>query len=654
MKNHALLVLVLGILFLFILQSAGTLVESIYILDLMNSNLDEKALGVLFFFSPLLALPFFKRAPRWLLWFLLGLLFVTRGLTPYLPTAGRLTASGLATGASLSLLFLLLRTLPPAGQMGGAGLALAVALSAMLRAVGEGIEYSLIPAGGWAGWLLGLLLVGLLIFILRGKAQASLPPGGKLTLPILGIYLILTLIHFSFSAPAVIARWTEGNYTLIVCAVSLYSLVLAWLLTRGPQMAQFFGPRLLGLMNLIFTQALFTVLRELRFPFPPTPDSPAVVIGAPTWLNLFLLGILLLVFPVLFLDMQSFLRYMQIPTGGWGRLGPGMLLGGLAWILLIFINIFTNVWGYIEPVSPLFRNTFWLAFFLLAAGITLVVWFTRLPPLTEAPQPLPAPWPFIAGLAAIFLVTLIFALPSARVDAPTSGVTSLRAMTFNTQQSNDDFAEKSIEAQLALIRQVSPDILALQESDSARISLNNNDYVRYFAEKLGYYSYYGPTPVTGTFGTAILSRYPLQNTRSVFIYSDKDETGVAEAEIEVNGLRFTIYNVHPDSSDLAMLVFAHTLVERAADKAYVIALGDYNLRDYEEAYQWIDQHLVNAWTSVYPDEIGTDGLDMSGDNRIDHIFLSRNLQAVNPMYILPPESATDHPVHWTDVVWGER
>ena len=163
MKNHALLVLVLGILFLFILQSAGTLVESIYILDLMNSNLDEKALGVLFFFSPLLALPFFKRAPRRLLWFLLGLLFVTRGLTPYLTTAGRLTASGLATGASLSLLFLLLRTSPPAGQMGGAGLALAVALSAMLRAVGEGIEYSLIPAGGWAGWLLGLLLVGLLI-----------------------------------------------------------------------------------------------------------------------------------------------------------------------------------------------------------------------------------------------------------------------------------------------------------------------------------------------------------------------------------------------------------------------------------------------------------------------------------------------------------
>jgi endonuclease/exonuclease/phosphatase family metal-dependent hydrolase len=148
-----------------------------------------------------------------------------------------------------------------------------------------------------------------------------------------------------------------------------------------------------------------------------------------------------------------------------------------------------------------------------------------------------------------------------------------------------------------------------------------------------------------------LSRYPLENTRTVFIYSDKDETGVAEAEVEVAGKLFTIYDVHPDGSDPAMLVFAQTLLERAKDKAYVIAMGDYNLRDYEAAYQLIDSVLTNAWTSVYPSEISPEGVDMSGDNRIDHIFLSPNLTAFNPTYILPPESATDHAVHWADIVW---
>ncbi len=70
MKKTYLLVITLGILILFIIQSTGTLVESIYILDLMTSGLDAKALGVLFFFAPLLVLPFFKKYPRPLMWIL--------------------------------------------------------------------------------------------------------------------------------------------------------------------------------------------------------------------------------------------------------------------------------------------------------------------------------------------------------------------------------------------------------------------------------------------------------------------------------------------------------------------------------------------------------------------------------------------------------
>ena len=110
-------------------------------------------------------------------------------------------------------------------------------------------------------------------------------------------------------------------------------------------------------------------------------------------------------------------------------------------------------------------------------------------------------------------------------------------------------AKDLIGSSLGLIQEVAPDILALQESDSTRISLNNNDFVRYFAGKLGYYSYYGPTTVTGTYGTAILSKYPLQNTRTVFTFSDQDEIGTAEAEIVLDGQTFTIYNVHPAGSD---------------------------------------------------------------------------------------------------------
>jgi endonuclease/exonuclease/phosphatase family metal-dependent hydrolase len=362
---------------------------------------------------------------------------------------------------------------------------------------------------------------------------------------------------------------------------------------------------------------------------------------------------MLLFFPVLFLDLQVFVQHMQLSPQPPRSLALGILLGSFSLIVLIFINIFSNVWGYIEPVSPPFRNTFWLAYFILSAAITVLVWRARrsMPAVEEKPAS-SHPWQWAVLLGVIFLVTLFLAFPPARVQEEMMGKSSLRVMTMNTQQSNNDLAEKSFEEQLALIRQVSPDILALQETDSTRISLNNNDYVRAFADRLGYYSYYGPKTVAGTYGTAILSKYPLLNPRTVFMYSDKDETGVAEAEVEVAGKRFTIYNVHPDSSDPAMLGFAQNLLARAQDKPYVIAMGDYNLRDYEEAYRLINSVFTNAWVSIYPSEISPDGMDMSGDNRIDHIFLSSNLTAIDPTYILPPASGTDHPVHWTDITWN--
>ena len=144
------------------------------------------------------------------------------------------------------------------------------------------------------------------------------------------------------------------------------------------------------------------------------------------------------------------------------------------------------------------------------------------------------------------------------------------------------------------------------------------------------------------------------NTRTVFTYSNQDEIGVAEAEVELSGHRLTIYDVHPDGSDTAKLAFAKALLERSKDKPYMIALGDYNLRDYEEAYKLINGVYTNAWTSVYPSKISSDGVDMSGEDRIDHIFVSPSLGVRNPVYVLPPESATDHPVHWAEIFWKNK
>ncbi len=657
MRKSFLFSIFFGILFLFLFQMAGTLVESIYILDLMHTSLDEKALGTLFFFTPILLFFFRNKVPNLLVWSMFGLLFFARGVTPYLDTSGRLLASGLGTGSVLILFGLLVaakpknETLSQAGWGISGGLALAVSLSVLLRTLNFSIDYSLTSAGSWVGWGLGIVCAVLLTQVDWQGEPARPTKKNGLTLTMLGIILILTLIYFAFSAPAVIARWTASSYPLIVIAVSLLAVAWAWLAIAPPRWVARLSRSGLVIWNAAFTLSLVGTILAQRVAFPVVPGDVAVVAGTASVVQIVALVLMLLLFPVLFVDMVVLVHRIRQQAPSPAELAPGLLLGCAALVLLVFINIFTNVWGYIPPISTPFRNLFWLPFLISAGAVTLLIGFLKKDEVIFSGNPGRVSWGWTILLGIILLGSIFGSLRTAPKPAAAANPTSLIVMTYNIQAGNDSHAEPAFERQLALIRQVSPDVLALQESDTARISLNNNDYVRYFAGSLGYYSTYGPSTVTGTFGTAILSKYPLLDPAVVFSYSDSDEIGTTEAEIEVAGRRFTLYDVHPDGSDEAKLAWAETLLARAQGKPNVIALGDYNSRKTDPAYQRFDEVFTNAWTSVYPSEIGADGTDMSGRNRIDHIFVSPSLGVRDPRYVLPPASATDHPVHWAEIFW---
>ncbi|GAB4478555.1 MAG: hypothetical protein Kow0088_18500 [Anaerolineales bacterium] len=649
--------LIFALLFLFLLHSIGTLIESIYILDLLKTSLDEKALGLLFLFAPILLL-FFKRNPaRGWMWLFFVILFIGRGLIPFLPTVGRLWAAGLASSAALLLLPLLLHTRfegeRPSGRAISLGLALAVGLSVLLRTLGFGIDYALQSAGGWLGWVLGLAL-GVALWGVADAKEEKFASAEESLAPWVGLWMVFALVYFAFSAPSVMARWAESDYRLTVGIIGLLCLAWAGVLIARPSWASHLSPMVVLLWNVLFTFALTGTLLINRVTFPPTPESSPLIVGPAGWPQQVPFYLTLLLLPVIFLDLYLLTEHWQQKSPSLPSSAAGMVLGVFLLILLVFMQIFTNVWGYVEPVSPWFRNKFWLPYFLSGALLTVVVYFyrRRLKGVAQTlGQDFSPNWLIL--LAVLFGSSLWATLATTRVQHFEPRAGSLIVMTYNLQQANDSFGERSYERQLALMQQVDADIIALQESDSARVSLNNTDLVRYFAGKLGYYSYYGPGPISGTYGTAILSKYPLLNPHVVFSYSDQDEIGTAVAEIEVEGKRFTIYNVHPDGSDTAMMVFAQALLQQIGNKPYVIALGDYNLRDDEAAYQLIAARLTNVWESLYPTKISPEGIDMSGRNRIDHIFLSQPLQPRWAKYLLPPDSATDHPLHWAEIGWGE-
>ena len=236
-----------------------------------------------------------------------------------------------------------------------------------------GLDYSLLPEGGWVGWGLGAAL-GYLLTLLDWTRPDKLQSNSRsVTLPVTGIFLVLALVYFAFSAPSVIARWTEGNYRVIVMAVSLLALGWVGVSLGKPSWIDQYLPDMVADLEPAVHLSL-----DHDHPGPSGSISRrrrtqlAVVVGSPSWLQQLPLVFMLLLFPVIFLDLRVFSSRIRQADPGPRELVPGTLLGSFSLVVLVFMQIFTNVWGYVEPVSPWFRNKFWLPYLLMAGLITFV------------------------------------------------------------------------------------------------------------------------------------------------------------------------------------------------------------------------------------------------------------------------------------------
>ena len=90
--------IILSILFLFFLEMISSLVESIYILDLLNTTLDEKVLGILFFLTPLFLIPFRKGLSKKVIDILAIIIIIFRILNPFMDTPIKIITAGIGVG----------------------------------------------------------------------------------------------------------------------------------------------------------------------------------------------------------------------------------------------------------------------------------------------------------------------------------------------------------------------------------------------------------------------------------------------------------------------------------------------------------------------------------------------------------------------------
>ncbi|UCG90305.1 MAG: endonuclease/exonuclease/phosphatase family protein [Candidatus Heimdallarchaeota archaeon] len=650
----------LSIIFLFFLELISDFVEAIYALCLLTLSLNENVLSVLFLLSPVVIVFFRKGFSDKLLVVVGELLVVCRVLEPLLIeyTQIKMIIAGIGVGCFLIFFPMFLQRKfnnneELSGVSLGLGLALGLALSILFRTIGSSIDISTYSWFQLIGWILAVIAAIMIIGMVTSEQKTDIEgsrslEGSNGTLKLIGLALgligILMMIYYSFASPTVITRWTEGDYFLIIFLTILVLTIFIIFITFKSDLLTKLEPWIIWLWNALFliTLVLTIILNQTQFPsfagsYPIDALPTTIIHQVP-------LMLMLIFFPILFIDFTLLSRELINSKPTMGKLAGSFTFASLFFLIMIFAHVFTTVYDYIDIVGPLFRDMFWLVYLVVGLSVTVPVFLVKKsvfmfkkPPISLQSRLISIVIVFIA-IGTILSVFLTTPMPTTPETA-----TPMTVLTYNIQQGYSEDGIKNLDGQLNVIKTINPDIIGLQECDTARIANGNMDVVRYFANSLKMHSYYGPKSVTGTFGIALLSKYPIKEARTFFMFSKGEQTATIEAQIEAGTNLLHVFVTHLGND--GPIVQQEAIVKELIGKTNIVLMGDFNFRPNTQQYNLTTLTLNDSW--VYAGDTDVDYLDdleYNINRRVDHIFVSSGIIVSECQYIVSKES--DHPVVW--------
>ncbi|MFX0209798.1 MAG: endonuclease/exonuclease/phosphatase family protein [Candidatus Hodarchaeota archaeon] len=655
--------LLLSIVFLFFLELISDFVEAVYALCLLTLSLNENVLSVLFLLSPIILVFFRKNSPDKLLVVVGELMIVCRvleGLSVNFPQI-KMIISGLGVGCFLIFLPLFLHHKykhdeEQSGLTIGLGLAIGLAMSILFRTFGSTIEISTYSWFQLIGWILAviaaIMIIGMVVTEQKPDIEVliSLDQSNNILKTVglaLGSISILIMIYFSFASPTVISRWTEGDYYFIILLVILMLTLFVIFITFKRDLLMKLEPWMIWLGNALFIITLVLTIMLNQIQFPSSASSYPIDSPPTTILHHILLILMIVLFPIILIDFILISRELINSKPTMGKLAVGFTLASLFFLIMIFAHVFTTVYDYIDIVGPLFRDMFWFVYLVIGLSVVLPVLLVTKKALSFK-KPIIGLQSRIISIVIIFIAigTILGVFINAPIPTTPDPTTSITVMTYNIQQGYSEDGIKNFDGQLEVIRAVNPDILGLQECDSARIANGNADVVRYFANSLKMHSYYGPKTVTGTFGIALLSKYPIYNPRTFFMYSEGEQTATIEAQIQITGTLFQVYVTHLGNG--GPLVQQEAIIGELNEKDNVVLMGDFNFRHDTSQYDETISILNDSWLIAgTPNVDYLDDLEYNVSRRIDHIFVSPGILISECQYIVSKES--DHPALWVTI-----
>ncbi|MFX1516978.1 MAG: endonuclease/exonuclease/phosphatase family protein, partial [Promethearchaeota archaeon] len=455
------------------------------------------------------------------------------------------------------------------------------------------------------------------------------------------------MIYYSFANPTVISRWTEGDYFFINLLIILVLTFFIIFVTIKRDLLIKLKPWMIWFGNVIFVLVLVLLILLNQTQFPSSVGSYPITAPPTTVIHLVLLLIMLILFPILYIDFTLISREFLSQKPSIRKLAGSFTLTSLFFVLMIFTHVFTTVYDYIDIVGPFFRDMFWFVYLIVGLSIVLSVLFlTRSSMVFKKPSMRLDSRIISLGIILIAIGTILASFLTTPIPTIPETPRAITVMTYNIQQGYSKDGFKNLDGQLKIIKSIDPDIIGLQECDTARIANGNIDVVRYFANNLRLYTYYGPKTVTGTFGIALLSKYPIRDPSTFFMYSKGEQTATIEAQIDVGGTLFNIFVTHLGNG--GPIIQQEGIIDNLDGKTNVILIGDFNFRPYTSQYNLTNGLLNDSWVIAgNTDTEYLDDLEYDISQRIDHIFVSSGISVSECHYIVSKES--DHPAVWATI-----
>jgi len=184
----------------------------------------------------------------------------------------------------------------------------------------------------------------------------------------------------------------------------------------------------------------------------------------------------------------------------------------------------------------------------------------------------------------------------------------IRLLTYNVHYGIGRDGRYDLARIAAVIRQESPDVVALQETDNGVARSRRDDQVGWLTEALGFP--HSARCVTrrfsqGDFGLALLSRFPIiKEERYDLSHRQREPRYCFRADLEIEtGARIHVFNCHLGLSarerrfqQSRMLSKAILLSEELKDP--VVLMGDFNDRPVPVVHRRLRGHFVDVFRSI--------------------------------------------------------